>query len=92
MPVHTAALADTLVLSRGRLRVEIARRPFAIDIRRDDRRLIGGFGLWCADGEIADQFVQFTEGVIASERGEVDRRAGAHPPARDERVAAGAAT
>ena len=74
MPVHAAAVADSLVLSRGRIRVEIVRRPFAIAISRDDRRLIGGFGLWCADGEAADQFIQFTEGVIASEQLEIPER------------------
>ena len=71
MPVHTAVVADTLVLSRGGVRVEIARRPFAIAVLRDGRRLIRGFGLWCADGEAADQFIQFTEGVIAAEQLEV---------------------
>ena len=45
MLVETAQLADTLVLSRGRLRVVVARRPFAIDVRRDGRCLLGGFGL-----------------------------------------------
>ena len=74
MPVHATAVADTLVLSRGSVRVEIARRPFAIDIRRDGRRLIRRFGLWCADGEAADQFIQFTEGVIASEQLEIPER------------------
>ncbi|MFP5364504.1 MAG: glycoside hydrolase family 31 protein [Thermoleophilia bacterium] len=74
MPVDTAALTDGLVLSRGALRVEIARRPFAIDVRRDDRRLVRGLGIWCADGEIADQFVQFTEGVIAGEQLEIPER------------------
>ena len=74
MPVHTVAVADTLVLSRGRLIVEIVRRPFAIHVRRDGRRLIGGFGLWCADGAQADQFIQFTEGVIAAEELEIPER------------------
>ncbi|MEA2224472.1 MAG: alpha-D-xyloside xylohydrolase, partial [Solirubrobacteraceae bacterium] len=74
MPVHTAAVADALVLSRAALRVEITRRPFGIDVRRDGRRLIRGFGIWCADGEICDQFIQFTEGVIASEQLEIPER------------------
>ncbi len=47
-----------LVLSRGRLRVEIVRRPFAIDISRDGRGLIGGFGPWCADGDASDRFIR----------------------------------
>jgi len=74
MLVHSAAVADGLVLQRGPLSVEIARRPFAIDVRRDGRRLIGRFGLWCADGAVADQFIQFTEGVIASEELEIPER------------------
>ena len=48
MPVDTAAVTDGLVLSRAGLRVEIARRPFAIDVRRDARRLVRGLGIWCA--------------------------------------------
>ena len=74
MPVDTAAVTDGLVLSRAGLRVEIARRPFAIDVRRDARRLVRGLGIWCADGEVGDQFVQFTEGVIAAEALEVAER------------------
>lgn len=74
MPVDTAAVTDGLVLSRAGLRVEIARRPFAIDVRRDARRLVRGLGIWCADGDVGDQFVQFTEGVIAAEALEVAER------------------
>ena len=74
MPVHTAAVADTFVLSRGALHVEILRRPFAIHVLRDGRRLLRGFGLWCADGAAADRFIQFTEGVIASEQLEIPER------------------
>jgi hypothetical protein len=36
-------------------------------VRRDGRRLLRGFGVWCADGEVGDPFIQCTEGVIASE-------------------------
>ena len=74
MPVHAATGADALVLSRGRLRVEITQHPFAIDVRRDGRRLIRRFRIWCADGEVRDQFIQFTEGVIAAEELEVAER------------------
>ncbi|MEA2142987.1 MAG: alpha-D-xyloside xylohydrolase [Solirubrobacteraceae bacterium] len=74
MTVHTATLADGLVLSRAGLRVEIARRPFAIDVRRDGGRLIRGFGVWCADGTVGDRFVRFTEGVIAAEQLELPER------------------
>ncbi len=35
MTVQTATVADGLVLSRGPVRIEISRRPFAIDVRRD---------------------------------------------------------
>ncbi len=67
MPVTTATVADALVLDRGALRVEIAQHPFAVHVRRDGRRLIRGLDLWAVDGEICDQFIQFTEGVIAKE-------------------------
>ena len=74
MPIDSATLTDGLVLSRARLRVEITRRPFAIDVRRDGRRLVRGLGIWCADGAVGDQFIQFTEGVIAAETLEVPER------------------
>jgi alpha-glucosidase (family GH31 glycosyl hydrolase) len=67
MPVKTATVADALVLERGHLRVEIAQHPFAVDVRRDGRRLIRGLGIWATEGEIEDQFIQFTEGVIPRE-------------------------
>ncbi len=67
MPVTTATVADALVLQRGALRVEIAQHPFAIDVRRDGRRLIRRLGVWAVDGEIRDQFIQLTEGVMARE-------------------------
>lgn len=75
MPDHTATAGGLLVLSRGSLRVEITRHPFAIDVRRDGRRLLRGLGIWCADGEVRDQFIQLTEGVIASEELELPERA-----------------
>ena len=48
-------------------RVEISLRPFALTIRRDGRRLLRALGGWVADGEVRDQFIQLTEGVIAHE-------------------------
>ena len=81
MTADTATLPDGLVLSRAALRVEIARRPFAIDVRREGRRLIRGLGIWCADGEIADQFIRFTEGVKARERLELPERVVSATPA-----------
>ncbi len=74
MTVHTATVADGLLLSRAGLLVAISRRPFAIDVRRNGRRLIRGFGIWCADGVVADRFVRFTEGVIAGEKLELPER------------------
>ncbi|HEX6391087.1 MAG TPA: TIM-barrel domain-containing protein, partial [Solirubrobacteraceae bacterium] len=74
MTVHAATRADGLVLSRAALSVEIRRRPFAVDVRRGGRRLIRGYGIWCADGVVDDQFIRFTEGVIAAERLELPER------------------
>ncbi|MEA2137190.1 MAG: alpha-D-xyloside xylohydrolase, partial [Solirubrobacteraceae bacterium] len=67
MPVTTATVAGALVFERGALRVEIAQHPFAVHVRRGGRRLIRGLGVWAVDGEVHDQFIQFTEGVIARE-------------------------
>jgi alpha-glucosidase (family GH31 glycosyl hydrolase) len=68
MPVTTATVADALVLQRGRLSVEIVQHPFAVHVRRGGRRLIRGLGVWAVDGEICDQFIQLTEGVMAREQ------------------------
>jgi alpha-D-xyloside xylohydrolase len=59
--------ADTVVLQRGRLRVEIALRPFELTIRRDGRRLVRSMGAWVAEGTVHDHFIQLTEGVVAGE-------------------------
>ncbi len=67
MPVTTATVADALVLQRGQLRVEIAHHPVAVHVRRAGRRLIRGLDAWAVDGEVCDQFIQFTEVVIAKE-------------------------
>lgn len=42
-------------------------RPFAFTLRRRGRRLLRGGGAWVADGAIRDQFLQFTEAVLARE-------------------------
>jgi alpha-glucosidase (family GH31 glycosyl hydrolase) len=61
------AESDAATIEAGRLRVEVSVRPFSFTIRRDGRSLLRAGGAWVADGEINDQFVQFTEGVIAAE-------------------------
>jgi alpha-glucosidase (family GH31 glycosyl hydrolase) len=59
---------DAAVLESGTsLRLEIAMRPFAFTLRRRGRRLLRGGGAWVADGAIRDQFLQFTEAVLARE-------------------------
>ena len=70
-----AAQSDSALLDAGRLRVEVSLRPFAFTIRRNGRRLLRGGGAWLADGEVRDQFVQFTEGVIAHEERSPTQRA-----------------
>ncbi|MGH2841119.1 MAG: glycoside hydrolase family 31 protein, partial [Solirubrobacteraceae bacterium] len=74
MPVCTATVLDGLVLERGAVRVEITHHPFAIHVRRGGRRLIRALGLFGIDGEISDQFIQFTEGVIAREELDLPER------------------
>jgi alpha-glucosidase (family GH31 glycosyl hydrolase) len=59
--------ADTLVLGRGRLQVDIALRPLELTIRRAGRRLARSLGAWVADGTVHDHFIHFTEGVVARE-------------------------
>src|ERR1700760_2515195 len=70
-----AAQTDSALLQAGRLRIEVSVRPFAFTIRRDGRRLLRAGGAWLADGEIRDQFIQFTEGVIAEEERSPAQRA-----------------
>ena len=74
MPVSTATVLDGLVLERGPLRVEIAQHPFCIHVRRDARRLVRALGMFAVEGEIEDQFIQFTEGVIAAEQLDLPER------------------
>jgi alpha-glucosidase (family GH31 glycosyl hydrolase) len=67
--------AEQVVLERGPVRVELDLRPFALTIRRAGRRLMRAGGVWVADGAIRDHFVQFTEGVVASEERSPPERA-----------------
>lgn len=73
--VSIADRSDSALLELDRVRVEVAVRPFSFTIRRDGRSLLRAGGAWVADGEIRDQFVQFTEGVIAHEGGAPPQRA-----------------
>jgi len=68
MAATTVSLdARAVHLSRGALEVVLTRRPFAVAVRRAGRRLVrdGAVRVW--DGEVADQFVGLTEGVVAHE-------------------------
>ena len=67
--------ATDVVIARGPLRVELALRPFEITVRRGGRRLLGGGGVWVADGEVHDQFIHLTEGVITREQRSPPERA-----------------
>ena len=60
-------LRNVVVIERGRLHVEIATAPLTVTVRRDGRRLAGPIEPRVRDGEIHDQFIQLTEGVIAGE-------------------------
>jgi alpha-glucosidase (family GH31 glycosyl hydrolase) len=80
-----SADADTVVLERGPLRVEIALRPPELTIRRFGRRLVRSMGAWVAEGTVHDHFIQLTEGVVAAEELAPPERAAA---ARVRRLAA----
>src|ERR1700729_1075717 len=70
MPAEGSVLlsdSDALILERGRLRVEIALQPLELTVRRGGRRLVRSLGAWVADGTVQDNFIQFTEGVVAHE-------------------------
>ena len=58
---------SVVVLEHGRVAVEIATIPLAVTVRRDGHRLAGPIAPRVRDGENRDQFVQWTEGVIAEE-------------------------
>src|ERR1700712_2537353 len=75
-----------VVLKTLAVRVEVTLCPFAFVIRRAGRSLLRAGGAWAVDGEIRDQFLQFTEGVLAcEERSPVERAVAASPVALDER-------
>ena len=67
MAFPSARSADTVLLRRGALSVEIALRPLEITVWRGERRLIRSLGAWVAEGTIHDHFIQLTEGVVAHE-------------------------
>jgi alpha-glucosidase (family GH31 glycosyl hydrolase) len=64
-----------VVIDRGRLRVELVLRPFEITVRRRGRRLLRGGGVWVAEGEVHDQLIHLTEGVITREERSPPERA-----------------
>jgi alpha-glucosidase (family GH31 glycosyl hydrolase) len=57
-----------VLLERGALTVEVSLRPVSVTVRRAGAPVIERLGAWCADGLVADRFVQLTEGVIPRER------------------------
>jgi alpha-glucosidase (family GH31 glycosyl hydrolase) len=67
MAVPSARLADSVVLKRGSLRIEVSLRPFELTVYRGERRALRSLGSWVADGTVHDHFVQLTEGVIPRE-------------------------
>ncbi|HWF73906.1 MAG TPA: TIM-barrel domain-containing protein [Solirubrobacteraceae bacterium] len=64
-----------VVIDRAALRIELALRPFEITVRRNGRRLLRGGGVWVAEGEVHDQLIHLTEGVIAREERAAPERA-----------------
>src|ERR1700683_1684153 len=70
-----AVSATDVVIERTPLRVEVALRPFEITVRRGGRRLLRGGGVWVADGEVHDQLIHLTEGVITHEQRSPPERA-----------------
>ena len=71
MAFAIAEKSGELILEDGPLRATVTLEPFAIRIRRGERRLIRGLRLWAAEGSAHDQFLQLTEGVLPHE--EIDR-------------------
>ncbi len=62
-----AAGPDQVRIQRGALSLQIALRPFAFTLARAGHTLLRSGGLWAAEGTVHDQFIQLTEGIIASE-------------------------
>jgi alpha-glucosidase (family GH31 glycosyl hydrolase) len=75
VPCVVVVRITDVVIERGPLRVEIAVRPFSLVVRRHGRRLLRNVGAWVADGEIHDQFILITEGVIPREQRSPEERA-----------------
>ncbi len=67
MPTTISLGSEQVVLERGLVRIDVDLRPFSVTVRRSSRRLIRAGGVWAAEGEVRDQFIRFTEGVIAAE-------------------------
>ncbi|HEX8976950.1 MAG TPA: TIM-barrel domain-containing protein [Solirubrobacteraceae bacterium] len=61
-------LADRVRLSRDELTLELSLWPFSFTLRRRGRRLLGGGGLWAAEGSSRDQLLHFTEAVLTHEQ------------------------
>ncbi len=74
-PASVATGTEHAVLERGKLRLELALRPFSFTLRRAGRRLLRAGSLWAADGHSQDRFIRFTEGVVPHERLEPAERA-----------------
>jgi alpha-glucosidase (family GH31 glycosyl hydrolase) len=66
-PARVTASPEYVTLTRGRLTIEVTLRPFAITVRRDGRRLMRNAGAWVAEGQVHDNFIHLTEGIIAEE-------------------------
>ncbi|MBO0769454.1 MAG: hypothetical protein J2O48_12290, partial [Solirubrobacterales bacterium] len=66
MPELTVS-PEMVALNRGPLEITIELRPFSITVRRNGRRLLRNAGVWVAQGQNKDHFVQYTEGVVAGE-------------------------
>jgi alpha-glucosidase (family GH31 glycosyl hydrolase) len=73
-------MPEPVVLEAGPVQVSVSLDPFAVEVRRG-RRLIRGLRLWAAHGEIQDQFVQLTEGMLAAEELERPYHFAAHSSA-----------
>jgi alpha-glucosidase (family GH31 glycosyl hydrolase) len=56
-----------IALARGALRAEIALAPFSIEVERAGRPLVRDLRLCATAGEVRDQFISLTEGVLALE-------------------------
>ena len=69
----------------ARVQVEVELSPFGVTIRRGGRRLLGPIGVWVADGEVQDRFVQLTEGLVGQEElGDPVRAVAADPAGAEE--------